>query len=650
MMGMVVVLFIFGWMPLHWLHLLLDPLASDHYLAPLDQTLFSSLRAGAAGLGFLLLLFAGVLLKRPGRAEPILRWLAIHIIDLWQDNTRLLAKLAAARPVGWEAILLGGIAGVGLFTRLVLLPGPMQYDESVTYIDFASHSLWTAISDYSAPNNHVFHTLLVFFSVHLFGNAPWVVRLPAFLAGALAIPAAYLLGRTLYNRQAGWMAAALVAWWPQLVIYSANARGYSLLGLFTLLNFALAGQAIRRRSPAAWAWIAVFSAAGLFTVPVMAYSLGMLYTWLVFSMLAGETKRAYPGWRFLAWMGACGAVTLGLAGVLYLPVLFTSGPTALFGNPYLASIPLAEFFQRMPLFLGDIWMRFTQSMTRPVILVLWLGLGLSLVFHRRIARHKVPMLPTTLLFFCIVIPIQRPDMISKLFFFSIPLLAVWIAAGWAALLSVFPRRRLGNFISILIVLSLATGCVLQALPNLVYLKGVSDPHEKAAAWLKANLEPEDIVIVDFPTDARVLYYALRDGMSADSFHNLENRSYRRAYILVNPREGQTLEEVITDHPLSVYPLDPSLADELVVIDTIYIYVHFPINPLPHLQVLSQSLLQRTVRDDIADALDPFGILWGITGNGPPEEDRGQVHVFGSPIGSQNTKFGSITGEDDRVHP
>ena len=53
------------------------------------------------------------------------------------------------------------------------------------------------------------------------------------------IPAAWLAGRALFSRSTGILAAALIAAWPYLVEYGANARGYTLTGLFTLLLFAL---------------------------------------------------------------------------------------------------------------------------------------------------------------------------------------------------------------------------------------------------------------------------------------------------------------------------------------------------------------------------------------------------------------------------
>ena len=576
LIGLGMIILLIGLVPVSWLHHLLDPLSMDHHAAFLDRPSFSALRAGVAGTGLIVLLAGAFILAWPKRAGLVLGWLKKFGVDLWQDNRRLLADLLSARPAAWETALLAVITGAGFFARLVLLPGPMQYDESMSFIDYASHSLWTVLASYDAPNNHVFHTLLVHIAYSILGNAPWVVRLPAFTAGVLIIPGSYLLGRVLYNRQVGWLAAVLAAWWPQLVYYSANARGYSLLGLFSLLIFILAAVVIKKDRPAAWLWIAVFSALGLYTVPVMAFALGMLYLWLLFSFIAGETGPAYTARRFFLRILVCGISSLLLAGFFYLPIVVNSGLHALIGNEFVQSLSWQAFTHSLPYFLHDIWFRFTESMSWPFIVFLAAGLGLSIVLHRVNARHKVPILATSLLFFIVVIPLQRPQMLAKLFYFSLPLLAVWAASGWTAVIMLVSRRLPGRILSFTMVIIITGSCIVQALPNLPYLNGAVEAHEKAAAWFKTNLTQDDIALIDYPTDYRIYYYLIRLGIPLDSFRNQEKHAFKRAFVLVDPREGQTLQSVVADKSPSWCALDISSAQGIAEIDFMYIYT---LNPL-----------------------------------------------------------------------
>ena len=90
-----------------------------------------------------------------------------------------------------EAVCLLGLIIAAAFLRLVFIHQPMRFDESFTFWHFASKPLVVALSSYSAPNNHLFNTLLVHIAYRLLGNEPWILRLPAFLAGVAIVPAVY---------------------------------------------------------------------------------------------------------------------------------------------------------------------------------------------------------------------------------------------------------------------------------------------------------------------------------------------------------------------------------------------------------------------------------------------------------------------------
>ena len=75
------------------------------------------------------------------------------------------------------------------------------------------------------------------------------MRLPAFTAGVLLVPAVYWLAKRLYDRWTALGAALLVAWWPTLINYSTNARGYTLVALFTLLTLTLRQHSSRGKKP-----------------------------------------------------------------------------------------------------------------------------------------------------------------------------------------------------------------------------------------------------------------------------------------------------------------------------------------------------------------------------------------------------------------
>ena len=75
-------------------------------------------------------------------------------------------------------------------------------------------------------------------------------RIPSIIAGTLAIPALYLLGRELYDRRTGLVAAAFGAASPMLIWYSQEARMYAFVELFGLLAL---GRSCGRSATRTWA-------------------------------------------------------------------------------------------------------------------------------------------------------------------------------------------------------------------------------------------------------------------------------------------------------------------------------------------------------------------------------------------------------------
>ena len=89
-----------------------------------------------------------------------------------------------------------GVAVIAVAIRAFHLNQPMRLDEARTFLDYAIRPLPDAISNYNIPNNHLLHTLLVWLSIRIFGDAEWAIRLPAFVAGVLIVPATYAATRS----------------------------------------------------------------------------------------------------------------------------------------------------------------------------------------------------------------------------------------------------------------------------------------------------------------------------------------------------------------------------------------------------------------------------------------------------------------------
>ncbi len=80
------------------------------------------------------------------------------------------------------------------------------------------------------------YQILLFFVERYIGISEFWLRFPSALAGSLSIPAIYLLGKTLFTKNEGLLAAALLAISLPAISYSQEVRSYSLVLLFSILS------------------------------------------------------------------------------------------------------------------------------------------------------------------------------------------------------------------------------------------------------------------------------------------------------------------------------------------------------------------------------------------------------------------------------
>ena len=109
------------------------------------------------------------------------------------------------------------------------------------------------------------HYIVLWATVKVLGDGELAVRLPSIIAGTLVIPALYLLGRELYDRRTGLVAAAFGTVSPLLIWYSQEARMYAFVTLFGLLALLTQLRAIRNPSMLNWALYILATAALLWS-------------------------------------------------------------------------------------------------------------------------------------------------------------------------------------------------------------------------------------------------------------------------------------------------------------------------------------------------------------------------------------------------
>ena len=275
-----------SFVPFEWIKVQLDALAVDgdaeKFTHPIFTKIVSRLQLASIGL---LLVSTLLFFRRNTLRRRLESWLQdISFFQLFAHLKSHLQKIWTESDPTHRYIVCIVIL-LGIIIRTAFLFQPMRHDEAFTFTNYASKPILLALSNYSFPNNHLFHTLLVHIVYLCFGNHEWIIRLPAFLAGILVLPTTYLVIRKLYTPNVALITTVLVATSSSFVEYSTNARGYMLICLFFWVILALAHHLVHTIDKTAWLCISILGALGLYTVPIMVYPLALTFGWILVSLL-----------------------------------------------------------------------------------------------------------------------------------------------------------------------------------------------------------------------------------------------------------------------------------------------------------------------------------------------------------------------------
>ncbi|HEM48809.1 MAG TPA: hypothetical protein ENO27_01230, partial [Caldithrix sp.] len=141
----------------------------------------------------------------------------------------------------------------------------LWFDEAFS-VQFSS-SLSNALA--GERTNPPFYYVLLHFWMSVFGSSEAGVRSLSVIPSLISIILTYLIGKRLYNKPTGLLAAAFMAFSTFQISYAQEARAYALLTALLLASMLFMDIALRSqaKSRSMWAWFGyfVFTVAALHT-------------------------------------------------------------------------------------------------------------------------------------------------------------------------------------------------------------------------------------------------------------------------------------------------------------------------------------------------------------------------------------------------
>jgi len=401
-------------------------------------------------------------------------------------------------------LVLGGLILVGLVVRLAV-PRGIWLDEAISIHQarLSLHDMFLTL--YNGDRQPPFHDLVLWLTIRAFGHGEFAVRLPSLIAGTLVVPVLYELGRELYDRRTGLVAAAFAAVSPVLIWYSQEVRMYEFVALFGLLALLMQLRVLRNPAMLNWAGYILATAALLwshyFGLVLIAVQQVVFVAVIVHRHRNGEpVKRLALGFAYSAAVLAMQLVPLLVFAVHQYQV--TTGAA---GSPS-GTYDLLSFYDVLANLAWSLW-GYQPNATSVLLAAMWplFLLGSLVLLGRGGSRQTMALAATSLALVALLIVaslFDRSLFEVRNFLVLVPLVLLLIArlvTGWIR----SPRTQL--IVAGAVVLTLVVGLADQQLnkdnPRLFDFRG-------AIQDIKANAGPDSLVLFE-PSDMRYVleYYA-----------------------------------------------------------------------------------------------------------------------------------------------
>jgi hypothetical protein len=462
-------------------------------------------------------------------ASVPLQWFVLALVSRWPAHWRL-ANLATLQKR--DALVAGtivlGLMGIGLWLRLRgLETEPLHWDEAEVYRTtkgFLERGFPSVQVHEDLPPAYNNTSELLFVSTGLgalaFNDPRYVVRVPAVCWSVWTIGLLYIVGRQLFNRSVGLIAATLYTLSPVCIAMSNFGRYFCQLQCLTLLTVYLFWLCVKGAGPlnrrALWLTAGSFVAMYLTWEVSALIALGMMVAALVHR--CGRLHTILGDWHVWAALGS--AIAIALLQFSHRTLQQTQ---FLWYGTSISDLTLRAMW-RFPTFQP--WYYIKESTWNQDTLLPMLGLlgaGLLAIRHpfQRALRFLLIIHVGTCLLLAAVIPVQTWRYIHH----QVPLAILLASAVLAAVarglskLAIQPPApaawqwygRVVAGLTVGVLVLLASGMTVH-LPDLTRFRveGYGTAVFKfpnlggAAAYLRAHREEGDVLLCNDPQQLRVL--------------------------------------------------------------------------------------------------------------------------------------------------
>jgi 4-amino-4-deoxy-L-arabinose transferase-like glycosyltransferase len=379
------------------------------------------------------------------------------------------------------------------------------------------------------------YPLLLSLWMRVVGSTPLAVRSLSAYIGTLTVPVVYVLGRRVFGRMTGGLAALLAAVSPVLVYYSQETRMYGLVTLLTAASvyWALRTWRVGRDGISPYMAYSLFAIAAAYTHYYAFFALVAVNLVAIPRLLRG------PRTRLGRWLGAQGALVAAYVPWIVVQSSFLGGKaSARFGEWDLPAILriAGETFRAYGAGLG-VPAGVGWLITVPFLL----ALGAGLLFLSRLRSSSCEWSGAWMVIAYLTVPLVLAWIVNPImpFFYARYLLlaapAFYVLAAWGV------SSLGGTWWPLVAVGALLLAGSLYGLfgyyTDDAFAKG---QYGQMMAYVEAHARPGDGLLLANPLQRPIFAYYRPAGLEAYVFPRYE-------YPLEDPRTAQDLEAIASRH-------------------------------------------------------------------------------------------------------
>jgi hypothetical protein len=282
------------------------------------------------------------------------------------------------------------------------------------------------------------------------------------------------------------------------------------------------------------------SAIGFFTMPNMLYPFGIVVSWMVIEVAFGHAEMQYR--RIAKDLIVSVATTLIIVMLLYIPAFTISGDKIIFWmNRFKTTGNIQTFIIGLLSSLESLWIYWNHEIPNIIKWLLITGFFCSVLSHKRVASHGVPVLLGVWAFLIPCLLIQKVIPPGRVWLYLLPVYFALSSAGFVHLVKLATikgtRYQTVLFNLIPLILSMFLSYHQVHTRSVYYLNEAGGLRnvEGITRFLKDFLKDGDSIVTYSPSNYPLLYYFDRHNIPTRFIESSPINTARRVLLIVNER-------------------------------------------------------------------------------------------------------------------